>query len=366
MNGAKEEGYPWENWGDGENRRILVVRLGSLGDIVHTIPAQQLLGHHLPQAAIHWLTEPPYEELLDNIHGISKVWLADTKSWRKKLSSLTQAPRLIKELRLERFDLAFDFQGLVKSAFLSRLSGADCVSGFSRSRLREAFASNFYSRPVEIKPGKRHQIEVNMDLVNPPRYPGSINAAIPLRVHQRARDHVDGQFERLGIDNPLLLNPGAGWPTKRWPLERFARLASLIEKDLSIPVLFTYGPGEEQLIESAQAFGKKTIKSFPSSILELAAICRRSRLMVAGDTGPMHLAVALGTPVVALIGPGYPWRTGPFNPADEVVRHEDPCPNPYKRICRDHFCMDISVERVYEAVVTRLKRSQEEEPEQEI
>lgn len=356
MTGAMLDQYPWMSWEDGKGRKILIVRLGSLGDVVHAIPAQQFLGIQFPQAEIHWLTAPPYAGLLRQVPGVSKVRLADTKGWRKRVSSLARIRRLVQELRGEQYDAVFDFQGLVKSALLSRLAGADCVAGFSKSQVREKLAYYFYTKPVQIEKGQRHQIEVNLDLVNPPIHQGSASAAIPLRIPDRANAYLDEQFDQLGISNPVLLNPGAGWPTKMWPVERYAQLADLIEKNLNIPVLFTYGPNEEDLIQKAgQALvGRQRLKSFPTSILELGALCRRSRLMVAGDTGPMHLAVALRTPVVALIGPGYAWRTGPFNPNDKVVRHERSCPHPYKRSCRDHFCMDISVERVYQSVVGRL------------
>jgi len=355
--GAKQERFPWTAWKDGRNRKILIVRLGSLGDIIHAIPAQQSLCSQLPGVEIHWLTEPPYAELLGNIPGIAKVWIADTKSWRNKFSSFLESRGIFRKLRQERYDVVFDFQGLLKSALLSRLSGSACVAGFAKPWLREKAACYFYTHPVELEVGNKHQVEVCLDLINPPLHTGSADADIHLRVPDNVNAYIEHQLDRLGITEPVLLNPGAGWSTKRWAIERFARLADLIETNLQIPVLFTYGPGEESLIdEAAQAMKSEKLRSFPTSILELAALCSRSRLMVAGDTGPMHLAVAMNTSTVALIGPGYSWRTGPFNPLDQTVQHERPCPTPYKRSCRNHFCMDIRVEEVYRAVVTRLSR----------
>lgn len=314
-----------------------------------------MLGRQLPEAEIHWLTEPQYVELLRHATGIKKVWIADTKAWRKRFSSLRQIRRLLRALRGQCYDVVFDFQGLIKSSVLSRFAGASCVAGFSRSHAREKLASLFYSPSVEVESGRRHQIEVNLDLVNPPRHTGSPSATISLTIPDRVESYLDEQLGKIGIENPILLNPGAGWPTKRWPVSCYATLANLIEKNLQIPVLFTYGPGEEELIRNAEkAVGSGRLRTFPTSILELGALCRRSRLMVAGDTGPMHLAVALKTPVVALIGPGHPWRTGPFNPKDKVVLHEKLCPKPYQRSCRNHFCMDMTVEQVYEAVTERL------------
>jgi lipopolysaccharide heptosyltransferase I len=356
MSSESEYMYPWKNWGDGENQKILLVRLGSLGDVIHAIPAQQLLTRSLPGAEIHWLTEPPYAELLRHVLGIRQVWLADTKAWRTKLSSPVAIGRFVRGLKRERYDVVFDFQGLFKSAILSRLTGSDCVVGFPISRLRERQSRYFYNCKVEIEAGRRHQIELNLDLVDPPRHQKPGDSGIPLEIPETVDEFLDEQFEKLEMANPVLLNPGAGWPTKRWAVERYVRLAERIEKELNIPVLFTYGPGEEQLMQEALAAGPKVVKTFPSSILELAALCKRSRLMVAGDTGPMHLAVAMGTPVVALIGPGYAWRTGPFNPEDKIVQHERGCPHPYKRKCSDHYCMDLSLTQVYEAVVERLER----------
>jgi ADP-heptose:LPS heptosyltransferase len=293
-------------------------------------------------------------ELLRHVSGIHAVKIADTKAWRRKTGVVAEVYRTIRELRRQRYDAVFDFQGLMKSALLSRLSGGKCVVGFPKSHLREKPSSYFYTCEVEIDKGKRHQIDLNLDLVDPSRNKTKYGAEICLRVPDKVEEYLDAQFEELGIAKPVLVNPGAGWPTKRWPIERYVALAELIEEKLRIPVLFTYGPGEEGLIEEAREINPALVKAFPSSILELAAICRRSRLMVAGDTGPMHLAVAQGTPVVALIGPGYPWRTGPYNPSDKVVQHERPCPHPYQRHCEDHFCMDLPVNRVYRAVGERL------------
>jgi lipopolysaccharide heptosyltransferase I len=351
MSGDK---YPWTVWGDGENRKILIVRLGSLGDIVHALPAMRLLNQRLPRSEIHWLAEPPYAELLQHVVGIQKVRLADTKAWRKKPLALGPIFDTVKNLRRERYDAVFDFQGLVKSAVLSRLTGSGCVAGFPQPLLREKLSHHFYNCPVEIEKGKRHQISINLDLVDPPRHGETDGAEVLLHFPDTVEAYLDKQFERLKIMNPVLLNPGAGWATKRWPVERFVKLAELIENELNFPVLFTYGPGEEALIQQAREASPTIVRSFPSSILELAALCKRARIMVAGDTGPMHLAVAMRTPVVALIGPGYPWRTGPFNPEDKIVQHDRPCPHPYQRKCDDHFCMDLPVEKVYLAICQRL------------
>jgi lipopolysaccharide heptosyltransferase I len=355
MSRDKEDMYPWKEWGEGRNRKILIVRLSSFGDIIHTIPAQQLLGSRLPRAEIHWMTEPNYAEFLRHVAGIQQVKIADTKAWRKTLSSPLEIARLIRGLKRECYDVVFDFQGLIKSAVLSRSTFSGCVAGFPTNMLREKYSHFFYNCKVEIGSGRRHQIENNLDLVDPPRFEGQNDGKVPLEIPPSVDVFLDEQLERLEFINPVLLNPGAGWPTKRWSLGRYVELAQRIKEKLNLSVLFTYGPGEEGLIQQATAIGPQIVKAFPTSILELAGLCKRACLMVAGDTGPMHLAVSMGTPVVALIGPAHPWRTGPFNPKDKVVQHDPTCPHPYRRECDNHFCMELSVDQVYQAVVERLQ-----------
>jgi lipopolysaccharide heptosyltransferase I len=345
-----KQAYPWTTWQPGTARKILIVRLGSLGDIIHTIPAQQALQKQLESAQIDWLVEPAYADLLRHIPGIQKVWEADTKVWRRSLSSLGEIGRLISQLRRERYDAVFDFQGLLKSAVLGRLTATSCLVGLPKNRLREKLAYLFYTCPVELTQERRHQIEAALDMTTPPRYEPPASAEIYLDLEETTLDYIETELSKLSIENPVLLNPGAGWPTKRWPPRHFAELANRIEA-IGIPTVFTYGPGEETLIQEVKnAVSSLPVRAFPTSILELAALCRSSRLMIAGDTGPMHLAVAMKTPVVALIGPGYAWRTGPYGKGNRVIMHQRVCPRPYKRQCRDHFCMDIEVDRVFQVV----------------
>ena len=340
-----------------DQQKLLIVKLGSLGDIIHTIPAQQRLAQHFPQAQIHWLTEPPYDTLLDQIPGIFRVWLADTKKWRRNLSSLPDSIQLIRALRQQHFDAALDFQGLVKSALLAKLSGAKRVIGFVAHQSREPASVYFYSETVVGDDGSRpHVVEINLHLA---RSLGcSKNGAsplIPLEIPSEAFDYVDDQLGKNNIDKPILVNPGAGWVTKLWPLRNYAQLLLRIHQELGHRIVLTYGPGEEDLVQEIQAVtAPQPIAAFPTTFLQLAALCRRSRLLVAGDTGPLHLAVALGTPTVAILGPTSPWRNGPFNEEDPIVKRYLFCSNSYKRTCNQFICMDIPVQEVFDAVTRRL------------
>jgi len=335
-------------------QKILIVRLGSLGDIVHTLPAQQSLHHCLPDAEIHWLTESAYAQLVEAVPGVTRVWVAGLRKWSWQ-SSTRPFLHLMRALRREHFDLAFDFQGLVKSAVVARVSGARMVAGFGVELTRERLASAFYSHQAATKPGEKlHVVDLNLRLAH---QPGCVNGAgpiIPLRIPDACSRLVRQELAKHGIKQPILLNPGAGWVTKLWPATQYAALAHRIQQELGIPVVLTYGPGEERVVEAFQQAGANVF-SFPTSIMELAALCRESRLMVAGDTGPLHLAVALGIPTVAVMGPSAVWRNGPYTTADIVVKRQLPCSDCYKRTCDKFICMDIPVEQVFQAVKERLR-----------
>lgn len=333
--------------------KLLVLRLGSFGDILHTIPALQELARRHPGTEIHWLVDPAYIPFLECVVGIDRVWGITLRSGSKKLHTLRDFRKTARLLREQAFTVAIDFQGLVKSALLGRLVRPCELRGCRRDQVREPLASIFYDERLEVTTDRRHQVEHHLDIAFPPSFSGSASARIEIEIPPESTEYVDRQLEKLDIESPIILNPGGGWPTKLWPAARFGQLASRIETELRVPVFFAIGPGETNLLSEADC-SPAPLRTFPTNLVELAALCRRSRLMVAGDTGPMHLAVSQGTPVVAILGPALPWRTGPFNPADAVVTHPRQCPTPYKRTCRDHFCMDIEVDRVFEAVVQRL------------
>ena len=341
--------------------KILIVRLGSLGDILHTVPTQQQLSRCFPDAEIHWMVEPPYDALLRHIPGISKIWLAATRKWRHHISSSLEIIHLVRSLRNERFTVALDFQGLLKSAVLAKLSGAHRIIGFAPERFKEPSAGYFYSETAVGDDGsKRHAVEINTQLA---RFLGCresvIAPLVPLQIPPTALSYVDQNLRELKIKQPILINPGAGWITKLWPAENYAQLSVRVEEELNIPTVFTYGPGEEDLMEKVRkAINPRPVTSFPTDILQLAALCQRARLFVGGDTGPLHLAVALGIPTVAILGPTSAWRNGPFNPDDRVVKRQLFCSNSYKRTCDKFICMDIPVQEVFDSVAQRLQASQ--------
>lgn len=334
--------------------KVLIVRLGALGDIVHTIPAQQALKAAFPTGQVHWLVEDHYGSFLRRVPGIDRLWIM-TSRHRKFPQLMSGLPPLIRDLRREKFDLLFDFQGLLKSAVLGACTKAERRLGFSARLCRERAAAWFYTEPTDLDETGRHRLQLNCDLVRQVISVPPENGHIPLKIPSEAVSYVVESLRANSVSQaPVLLNPGAGWDTKIWSPRKFGKLADFIQNKLKIPVVITYGPGEEDLVRRVLKAASSSPVTFPTTLLQLAALLRRSRLMVAGDTGPLHLAVSLGTPTVALMGPTWAWRNGPFHPRDRTVQTGSPCPRPYSRRCRAHTCMDIPVARVCVAVRQRL------------
>lgn len=339
-----------------EFRKILIVRLGALGDIIHSLPAQQQIHHRFPETEIHWLTEPHYLPLLRTVPGIARLWEADTKRWSQRPSSSRAIIPLILALRNQGFDLALDFQRLIKSALLARLSGATRVVGFEKEQCREPHAAHLYTETIRRQDNPHcHAIENNLDLVRFLGCDEETDGRVPFQVPAEARRYIDSQLGQNNSERPVLVNPGAGWETKLWGASNYAQLARKIRSQLDLPVVFTYGPGEEGLIdEIRKASEPEEITSFPTGLLQFSALCQRAQVMISGDTGPLHLAVSLGTPTVSILGPSPVWRNASFNPKDSTVKRYLFCSDCNKRKCDEFICMNIPVSEVFASVKRRL------------
>ena len=343
--------------------RILLVRLGALGDIVHAIPVAAALRRAFPRARIDWLVGPKHRDILDLVPVIDRrlVWSGTGLRIFGSSGGGDLSPAIaIRELRAAHYDVAIDMQGLLKSAILARASGASRVVGFASTYLRERLARPFYTDAFDPGCGDiydpretRHVVQINLGLLEPlgltvvrPEFPiDSVHSDIARRVGER----TGGRY--------ALLNPGAAWPNKRWPPRRFGAVAAALQDRHGIQSIVTWGPGEREIAEEAVAAssGAATLTP-PTSIADLVALARGATLMISGDTGPTHIATALGTPIVGIYGPTRPSRNGPWSPADAVVSRDATCECHHLRRCRRRtMClMDIEVEEVLNAVERRL------------
>jgi heptosyltransferase-1 len=343
--------------------RILIVKLSSIGDIVHTLPALAALRAAMPQAEISWVVERRSAEILRDNPILDRLIEVDTKALRRGLMSgeTLRAPRQqLRRLRASAFDIALDFQGLLKSASIARLSGARRVFGYSRPNLREPASALLLSKTIAV-PRQTHVIrksllllEGALDIREPAELSFPINTTASAEAEAREASATTG-------GKYAILNPGGGWPTKLWSVDRFGKLADLLWSNYAISSLVTYGPGEEALAEGVrQSSVSGKAQPVSLSLKGFYSLARNAKVYVGGDTGPTHIAVAAGAPIVGLFGPTEWWRNGSPHPEDICVERTDidcrvDC---HRRSCSKWICMDIEVHRVMEAVDRRLSQVQ--------
>jgi len=303
--------------------RILIVKLGALGDVIHAIPVAAALRRAFPDARIDWLVSSKHDEILDLVPVIDRPIAVDDRDQSAGGRSLWRA---IGELRRTHYDVVLDLQGLIKSAILARLSGAPRVIGFSSGYAREGLARVFYHQAYDAgrrglyDPAEtRHVVRINLGVLT---LLGINDAAAEFPIAD-----VDSVVARWAIDHArgryALLNPGAAWPNKRWPPERFGRLAAELRTLHDLTSVVLWGPGEEALAQSVvEAGGGAALLTPRTSIADLVALARGATVMVSGDTGPTHIAVAVGTPLVGLFGPTRAVRNGPLSPRDVAVSRD--------------------------------------------
>ena len=344
--------------------RFLIVRLSSIGDVVHALPAVAALGEAFPQAEICWAIEKRHAVLLDGNPFVHRVISLDTLGWRSRFASgdtLEEVARSIHALRELPFDAAIDFQGLIKSGFIAWISGSRERLGFAENWLREPAAGVFYTERVSPH-GRRHVVEMNLALVerlgapalSPPQW------RFPLPCSSSDEQAVEERLAALGVKEFIIINPGGGWVSKRWSPQDYAELLRLIERrraELGWRTLLTGSPNEEMLIrEILEGAASKQAMYFASTLTQFIALARRARLFVGGDTGPLHLAAAVGTPIVALYGPTDWVRNGPFCPADITLSNTAPIDHT-RRARNPAYLSGIAVQSVLTAIFHRLGKA---------
>jgi heptosyltransferase I len=345
--------------------RILIVRLSAMGDIIHTLPAATALRHAFPKAMMGWIIEERWAELLCALRTprsgprspqrplVDKIHTVNTARWRSALLSnqtWEQVAAGFSDLRAPRYQVAVDFQGAVRSALLARWSGAQVIYGVAQPR--ENASSMWYTRQV-IARGV-HIVEQNFSLAEAiagqplavPQVEFPHEEAVEQECERRLRDHDIGPF--------AILNPGAGWGAKQWPAQRYGYVAKRLADD-GLKSLINFGPGEDALVRDVEAASGGAAEGIACSITQLIALTRRARLFIGGDTGPMHLAAALGVPVVGIFGPTNPARNGPFGTRSIVLRNPSSTTTHARRAQPDEGLMEISSEEVLAAARQLLR-----------
>jgi heptosyltransferase I len=356
---------------DGKGRgidRLLIVRLSAMGDVIHTLPAAQALRAAFPEAVIGWLVEERWTELLcapgtprrgPRSPGrplVDWVHVVRLMEWRRSLfemPTIEQIARVWNDVRSVKYQVAVDLQGAIRSAVLARMSRAPVIYGARHTR--ESPATLFYTRQ-EIARGA-HVIEQNLSLVQAltetSLHPGPLQLPHDLATEQRIHERL----AEAGLENLVIINPGAGWGAKRWPAQRYGAVARALAC-CGLRSVVNYGPGEDQLAREAEQASEGAAKAFAFSLTELIALTRRAKLFIGGDTGPLHLAAALQVPTVAIFGPTDPARNGPYGTRSIVLRNPASPTSHRRRPQPDEGMLEITVHAVVDAARRLLTRTE--------
>ncbi len=348
-------------------QRILIVRLGSMGDILHSLPAVAALRRALPQAHLGWVVEERWAELLcsrPELRGgprsaakplVDVLHTVDTHAWRRRpfaRPTLAQLAAVRAAMHAEHYQLVIDLQSAVKSAVVARAAGAPVRLGFARPR--EAPAALLYTRRIPAR-GK-HIAEQNLSLAEAAlrlagAEVGEAALQFPLPRDEQHEDWAEAQRRRAGAF--VLINPGAGWGAKCWPAERFGEVARALQRH-GLTAIVNHGPGEADLANDVVQAAGGVAEALACGVGELIALTRRARLCVGGDTGPTHLAGALGVPLVAIYGPTNPARNGPLGSRAIVLRHESSVTSHARRPKPEAGLLNVSAEEAIAAARTLL------------
>jgi heptosyltransferase I len=342
-------------------RRILVVRLGAMGDVIHALPAVHLLRAAIPHCDIGWAIEQRWLPLLcargSATSGetsaarplVNRIHTVDTHRWRKSplaSSTYSELSEAISSIRARRYDVAIDFQGAIKSALLASVSGAKVRVGFAEPR--ERAARLFYSQTVNTP--MAHVVDKNFALAREIAGDATVPPRTLLPVDEAAEAWATQQLSELQVGKFALLAPTAGWRAKEWPAKRFGEVAIALAKS-GVQSLINLGPGEEAVAAEIGEASKGSAIPLNCDLSQLIAVTRRASLFIGGDTGPMHLASALNVPVVALFGPTDPSRNGPYSPRATVLRSAASVTS-YSHVAnRDEGLASITTDEVVAAAV---------------
>jgi heptosyltransferase-1 len=336
------------NFSGNDYKRIAIIRLSSLGDIVHTIPAFNLLRKQFPHAKISWFAEPIGAELLNYVSGIDEIIGLNLKT--KGLFNKFKEIKKVLSLYRKTFDLVIDFQGLLKSAILAWLLKGEAI-GFNKENLKEHLARHFYRRQVSLFDETRHVILKNIHIIRD-LLPGGGSAVQyplePVPMSPRLKDFLEKN--KLEKNNYVIINVGGGWESKLMSIEQYVQIINGIKK-YNYNTVILWGNEKEKAVAKEVSDQTGTLISPFFDFSELILFIRCSRLIVSGDTLGLHLADMVGKPSVGIFGPTSPWRNGSLLKKSVHVYEKLPCSFCYKKKCGTIDCTKkISAEKVINAI----------------
>lgn len=346
---------------------ILIIKLSSIGDVVHTLPSLAALRSLYPKSRISWIVEEEAYDLVQDNPLLNEAIPYSRQRWQHNLTHLSLLPETVREIygffkkiQLQDYDVVIDFQGLLKSGILVFLCRGKRKVGYNHTR---EFSYLFLNEKVSPYDKEAHAVERYLNLV---KYLGAenISCSFPLTITSEIKENVLRVLRDNGIREGLpviVLNTWARWESKLWGGNNFARLSDLAVDNLNAQVILTgsgqNAPGNARILSlmknrAIDLAGKITLR-------ELAFLFTLSDCAVTLDSGPLHIASAMNAPVISLFGPTAPWRTGPYPPGNSmVIRKDIPCSPCFKRKCDERTCMkSIEVEEVFDVLLSKVKNT---------
>ena len=310
-------------------RHILLIKPSSLGDIVHAMPTCAAIRRRYPKARLTWLVKREWAGLVERIDGVDRVWPVE--------STLTGWLSQVFPLRAERFDLAVDLQGLFRSAAIGWLSGSPLLVGFANGREGSPW---FYSKRVPVPRMEMHAVDRYLLVAKAVGAEEPAKPEFNFRIPQTDHDEVDRLLSRSGLTpgtSWVAMNVSARWPTKRWPAASFAEVADRLQQDGFGAVVMIGGPDDRADVAAVNGMMKTRVVDLAGATSAglLPALLSRASLLITNDSGPMHIAAAAGTPVVALFGPTSAARTGPYGVGHSILTGHVPCSPCFSRTCHN-------------------------------
>lgn len=342
---------------------ILIVKLSSIGDVIHTLPSLAALKQAFPDANISWLIEEAAASVVYGNPYLDHLIVSRRKAWTENLKkgvrigeTFKEIKIFIKQLRQRPYDVVIDFNGLFKSSLMVMLSGARRKIGYNS--LQE-LSGLFYNEKI-FEDMQKHAVDRYLDFV---RYLGAPcdNPAFYLPITQTDREKVDALLSASGIAKDkrfIAISPMSfAGETRLWYEDKFAALADRINKELNIDVVFT-GNRSNGMIDKIQTMMTSKVINLENktTLLELAYLYERAELLITPDSGPMHIAAAMGTQVIALFGPSAHWRTGPYGKGHQIITANLSCSPCFLKKCPTRQCMkNISPDQVFTVVQKMLR-----------
>jgi heptosyltransferase-1 len=346
---------------------ILIVRLGAMGDVVHSLPVAAALRQAYPEAHIGWAIEERWAELLaarsellspgastsakrplvDAVHTVNmKSWLTSpfsTQGWKER--------RTLKAgMRAQKYGIAIDIQGALKSVWVARGSKAEVQAGFATPR--EPLAKFFYQRKFEMR--GTHVVEQGVNLVQDLSGRNDLRTEFRLACDPEAESWREAELRKRGIGGYIVITPGAGWGAKRWPAERYGEVARQLGQ-WGLQSIVNSAPGEEHLAQAVVETSGGAAQAISCSVGQLIALARKARLFIGGDTGPVHLAAAMGANVVAVYGPTNPARNGPYGSKAIVLRSPESKTSHARHVDPEEGLLKVSTQDACDAVKSMLR-----------